>query len=458
MYPTYSTKEQPGSQSDYENSSRSATQTSNRHVSCIDRENSRNDAQNLYNVNTNKMACYDSADELKSPASEDYDSYCSDSEQGRWRLGADGSYLPDQPRGYGSLDRKTNTRDLMLPELRPSKFGSKRESHSDYRDSPYQIVDGPPPQSQGIADSRRDVITGGHLQKYDVPVSEELTSQGDNTSHNTSIPYIDCSQSSISMASSGTGAPWYDNKDTGQYVPPPQTSFVHQEVQHYEHGYHGYEPVPSRGSDMPYQAPLPNHQKQMTVTKYQNYVEVSKPFEMSDYFKYSERLRRQRVQDSPPMSVCSGPTSQSPHRQPHLGHPPPSSSSSSSPHHPESQLSQGQVQYHGQNQAPHSGSPAPYSSSRSRPSSPFLQPAYTQNEHVTYGKQPSPYCCPTQAGSQSNFIQTSYPHVTSQQSSPYQQHSPKHVAYQPPKPMTCQLVRDSPSHSATNKTITHRQV
>ncbi|KAK2163132.1 hypothetical protein LSH36_85g07063 [Paralvinella palmiformis] len=452
MYPTYSTKDQPSCQSDYENSARSATQMSNRHVSRIDRENCRNDAQNLYNVNTNKMTCYDSADELKSPASEDYDSYCSDSEQVRWRLGADGSYLPDQPRGYGSLDRKANARELMLSELRPSKFGSKRESHSDYRDSPYQIADAP--QTANIGDPRRDVISGGHLQKYDPSVSEEALSQaGDNALHNTSIPYIDCSQSSISMASSGTGAPWYDTREGGQYVPPAPTSFVRQEVQNYEHGYHGYEPLSSRGTDSPFQAPLPNQHNQMTVMKYQNYVEVSKPFQMSDYFKYSERLRRQRVQESPPTSVCGGPTSQSPHHQPpHLAQS--SSSSSSSPHHPDpSQPGQGRVQYHGQNQASHSGSPAPFSSSRSRPSSPFAQPAYAQNEHLAYGKQPSPY-------SQGSFVQTSYsPHIASQQSSPYQQHSPKHVAYQPPKPMTCQLVRDSPSHGVTtNKTVTHRQV
>lgn len=32
-----------------------------------------------------------------------------------------------------------------------------------------------------------------------------------------------------------------------------------------------------------------------TVQKYHNYIEISKPFEMSDFYKYSERLRRQRL-------------------------------------------------------------------------------------------------------------------------------------------------------------------
>ena len=35
--------------------------------------------------------------------------------------------------------------------------------------------------------------------------------------------------------------------------------------------------------------------QQMTVTKFQSYVEVSKPFEMSDFYKYSEKLRKQRT-------------------------------------------------------------------------------------------------------------------------------------------------------------------
>ena len=466
MYPTYSTKEQSGSQSDYENSTRSAPPPSNRHVSRIDRENQRNDVHNLYNVNSNKMACYESGDELKSPASEDYDSYCSDNEHAMWKYGPDGSYQGDghQPRGYGSLDRNTHPRD-MLSELSPSKFGSKRESHSDYRDSPYQAIE-MPPLPRNMAEPLREVPSNGHLHNYDGSVPGEVPgTPADNSSHNTSIPYIDCSQSSISVTSSNVGAQWYDPKDPGrggtQFESPPPAPFVRQEVQSYnDSGYRGYEQTPSRGVES-HQTGQNATQPKMTVTKYQSYVEVSKPFEMSDFYKYSERLRRQRVQESPPSSVGSGSTPQSPHHAVPLSH-----SSSTRTTHGQTGQGAGRPQYHSPGQTPHSGGSGctSSSSSRSRPSSPYSQHTYPPNDSTTYSKHSSPYpatVAPSSGGAQSSLVQTTYPahvHVAQQQSTPYQSHSPKHMAYQPPKPMACQPVRESPAHNSANKSLTHRQV
>ena len=56
------------------------------------------------------------------------------------------------------------------------------------------------------------------------------------------------------------------------------------------------------------ESPTGQQQQNMTVTKYQNYVEVSKPFEMADFYKYSEKLRRQRVGDSPGPNRLQSPT------------------------------------------------------------------------------------------------------------------------------------------------------
>ncbi|ELT98508.1 hypothetical protein CAPTEDRAFT_207600 [Capitella teleta] len=54
------------------------------------------------------------------------------------------------------------------------------------------------------------------------------------------------------------------------------------------------------------------------TTKYQNYVEVSKPFEMSDFYKYSEKLRRQRVNESPGYHSLGRSThTSSPYNSPH---------------------------------------------------------------------------------------------------------------------------------------------
>ena len=149
-------------------------------------------AHNLYNLNLNRTACYNSTDELKqSPVTsaaaaaaahhEQYDSFPTSQHQhyqqphhqhgsaggggggvhasshrGLPRTGSfesratnstsqHGAAVPNDTSYYsqhGSLDRERRQQQLppdhmIIPELIPSKFGSKRESHSDRRDSPY---------------------------------------------------------------------------------------------------------------------------------------------------------------------------------------------------------------------------------------------------------------------------------------------------------------------------------
>lgn len=196
MYPTYKVSSAASSQSEYDN---------------VDIQ-PQVPLHNLYNLNSHRTSRYDSCDELKSPP----------------------------PEVASPAD------EADMEALTPSRFGSKRESHSDYRDSPYYS-----PEPAG---------------EYGIPAAPSATPLPPGT-----IPFIDSSHSSLTSSASSAMAPPYP--------------------------YHG--PVePSSHPTSPVYTPTYNANYSgggdVSVTKYQNYVEVSKPFEMADVYKYSERRRRQQ--------------------------------------------------------------------------------------------------------------------------------------------------------------------
>ena len=136
-FPTFTS--QSSSQSEYYNLNGSAGQ--NRH--------GRSDQEVIHNL-YNSVSMYSSTDELKS---ESYDN-CDESEcmgsGGRvppkhgsfdstheLRMCEGGCYddYSSQPCYGGSLERNSS---LCLSNLTPSKFGSKRDSHTDYKDSQRQ--------------------------------------------------------------------------------------------------------------------------------------------------------------------------------------------------------------------------------------------------------------------------------------------------------------------------------
>ena len=278
MYPSYTqpTHSSNSSQSEYDNLE------GQQHPPAV---------HNLYNLNTHRTSRYDSCDELKSPASasseeqsEYYDSFI----EGRVPVPAPPAHILQQQQQQGQDSVNSGQGDQgSLQELTPSRFGSKRESHSDYRDSPYQIVDMPPPpanlqyRDQDLPPPPREAYydgggTVGH-QEYGIPSSTEVPHQPGN------IPYIDSSQSSLASS----GSVQYPYRGQGGYESDPSSP--------------AYPPVTHVPTQSPYEAYPPHSgntppppRETVSVTKYQNYVEVSKPFEMADAYKYSERRRKQQ--------------------------------------------------------------------------------------------------------------------------------------------------------------------
>lgn len=433
---------------------------------------------NLYNINTNQTARYDSADELKTPGSEDERSYIDESE--RLRLPSkhgslEGAYrrksreVPDLTR-YGSLEYNLQERNnYNLPQLIPSRFGSKRESTAaDCGESNYQIIDMPPPPP-GLRESDTDSMSqsGSSTQDFPPPPPPAELMAGytqcnsgptDQDSGHSSVrsSYMETNQhsqshSSVHGGSMNSSQQWYECGDSPPNLrqqPPPHTP-------HYE-----VPPQTFVAQDSMYQrethaATDKSPQQVMTVTKYQSYVEVSKPFEMSDFYKYSERLRKQRTvqtRQHKMEAVLSGEelqanaNSQNASFQEDLDQSQNTSGLYSGGAHGSSRYPPSYVS------SPGSMSPGSYGSPV-RPSSPFTTGArsgspFSHSHDGSYSMQKVTVRTRTPYSVQSSLV--SYHSQTYQGSTPsppVAQQSPRQMPYTPPQPQTCEPILDSPSSS-----------
>ena len=455
-------------------------------------QSERDNYHNMYNISSSNTTHYNSADELKSPEEmkEYYDSFREDgynqayspAKQAEWSepYKRAGSTEPEPAGHYGSLDRNIPPLPhTQESDLEPTKFGSKRESHSDYKESVYHM--------EGMGDPRMHPVSGGGYETstghYIPPAQGQQTagylpgtpaaphghstpehqpgyppppphpaphgtpshgSQSQVSQSTSSLPYIDSSSSQSSIHSAASHH-WNDPRDFAKgrfnsHTPimnnvesppirsaPSSVSWQGGRVPQQDTGPSG---EPDGGGE--YQPP----QNNMTITKFQSYVEVSKPFEMSDFYKYSEKLRKQRVSDT------GVPTASNP------GTP------AGTPQTPTSHGAWTPGGY-----APgREPSPCSQQSSRSRPSSPYSH--CSDGSHPTQPTTPSsplpnhPNWTPrTQySGVQSNLVQTSSYHGGSGTATPPPHQSPRHMAYQPPKPQTCDAVDESLEDSSTPRT------
>ncbi|XP_059151029.1 FERM domain-containing protein 4A-like isoform X3 [Physella acuta] len=262
--------------------------------------------------------------------------------------------------------------------------------------------------------------------------------------------------------------------DTARTIPiqriesPTSTSPVPQ----YSQSYQPASPV-SSGPSSPRSPATHASSALVTVTRLQPHTEVTKPYEISDFYRYSEKLRRQRLIDqyhrqligADPTSRSSSPLSvESDGHSSHSGSASQHSASSShthqSPaHHPFSTSNLKQ---------PTRGPQQPYNRSVSAPLS-SIQPSYF-SQQVT-----SPTSHHAQPVSPSSHPGLSYPdgQITSSSSSySVKSHGPnlqyamqsstsykiqqvhssaKHTMYQPPQPMTCKPVRNPSSYIPENQ-------
>ena len=279
MYPTFSMRSQSQSsnQSEYDNvSSGYSSRSRVEEDGCPSRETT----HNLYNINTTQTMRYDSADELKTPEEMEERSF-SESHSERLRL----------PSKHGSLDGAYNKRRAP-GSLELSRYGSLEGQLSDTSGQEADLKYGGKPDAE-YSDSVAPLTEGmTHLGRDSE--SDSMSQSGSSTHEYPRVAYREQAYSSgqtyqsyESYSSVTSGTPhWYesDSPTVARQQPPPHTpqyevptqTFVQEQAQYTREAVN----IP---------------QQQMTVTKYQSYVEVSKPFEMSDYYKYSEKLRKQRT-------------------------------------------------------------------------------------------------------------------------------------------------------------------
>ncbi|XP_056000425.1 FERM domain-containing protein 4A-like isoform X4 [Ostrea edulis] len=258
---------------------------------------------NMYNLNTQRTSHYESTDEIKTPTNSEFSENVM---TGYGKSDIPPKYedyrKPIHQGHYGSLERNLRRRERwsyrdrqlsdsdsnVMTDLEPSKFGSKRNSQSEY----------------DLVSTRNSVI--------EVPVKHEGTVTPKHQRHKS--------------------APWEDSAFT---EPSPIIRSPDQQDNSFEN--HCYSPRLHEGtaffgskgpnsvndqSFYPNRSDSPHYTKQsnavVTVTKIQphrNVEVISKPFEMSDFYKYSEKMRRQRYIEQYQQQLMGGSRCSSPSQQ-----------------------------------------------------------------------------------------------------------------------------------------------
>ena len=476
----------------------------------------------MYNIQSLSTCRYDSGDELKSNSSVNTDDeFTEEHPHSSLRFPSKHGSL-DRRRhdsgeqhegGYRSLERNKSA-PIILPELQPSKYGSKRESTAEYNDSKFHLVEMPPEggivfQGYSAGESDTDLPPppppiahqygpGPHGDgSYPPPppamhgdcgyppppphhVEQRQPGDGSGKYHPSGYP------------PGGVDQQWYESgiksgadstePQVRQANPPRTPVFETPPLQFVQQ-----DPPPMQ------QTYAHTESQQMTVTKFQSYVEVSKPFEMSDFYKYSEKLRKQRTVEKRQQrleAVLAGQAIPSPQGTPgQRGQADGSVYSSGTP----SPQGAGAARYHGYPLASPSspGSMSPggstYSSASgsvnqgqqgspalrhrsSRSSSPFMDGSgyrapSSPNPGASYPTRgvrgPAAASYGIHSSSTTSYSSSSHSSYHSHQMS-YQTSSSvvapptKQVVYQPPAPQTCTPITQSPNISTSNNTTPNR--
>lgn len=314
MYPglvnrSHSSGSNMSNQSEYENV------RSNNRYDTGSQDSGFSSANNMYNLMTQRKSHYDSTDVLQTPTNkepyENFDTAFDDKLQLSSRHGSlDGSYGKSlSPLNYGSLERNPKRRnehwdrrdrkfsdsekDLNLQDLEPSKYGSKRNSRSEY----------------DLSTPRNSLV--------EVPVTHEASphTRSNNYRRDSGRWQDTCKPEPSPIIKSPSQQQTNSEYTSSQcYSPRGHEGSFHG---HSGGKYSDYSPVPKR-----IESPHVQSSALVTVTKlqpHQSVEVVSKPFEMSDFYKYSEKIRRQRMIDQyqqqlmgvERLSRCSSPSQHS---------------------------------------------------------------------------------------------------------------------------------------------------
>ncbi|ESO99365.1 hypothetical protein LOTGIDRAFT_158452 [Lottia gigantea] len=409
MYPTLTNRSQSSSsnQSEYDN-----MRSGGRLEGSLDSGFS--SANNMYNITSQQKSHYDSTDRLKSPVHGTYDKTLTTkhgSLEGAYRKKTNKS-----GNSYGSLERNRNKKKDYSNNSGHyndprSHYGGKRESGSEYSDP-----ETPTPNTSHCVEvpvhhetdeshyyTTKQFLYGDSFTSQDLSPLPPTSPRKEYTDHVLREHVNEQSYSPRTYESS------YSRSERRAYSPT------------YEHN------VSSSSINVKRIESQPSASKLVTVKQFQPHTEVSKPYELSDFYKYSERLRRQRQVDVyqkqligvDRLSRCSTPSQSSD------GDYASNTSQTSQPGSP--YRSTTHANYRGDYQQAYSPGPA----------SPDISTSTTYHSVKAPGIQ---YATKTVYKSQ---------HIESG--------APKHSTYQAPRPMTCQPVKNMYSTSASPSPVSSRQ-
>ena len=454
---------------------------------------------NMYGVSSRRTSRYDSNKDLVSPSDSHregidtvFDNKLSlQSKHGSLEnTSAYNSRKP--PHGYGSLERnlrkKSDRRyerkhsdtdtNTNYNDLTPAKFGSKRTSQSEYdlssKGSEFSSVnssDFPSSSRKYSYDSRTPstdysssrtpsvdysyksdhytptmsrklievpVMHEGYSSRSDRPHGNEYHSQSRTGWHEPvsmePSPMIRSPTKSQSDNYLSAGKSRTDQYGSGDCYSPRNYEGSRQKSHHTE--------LCVKPVESPYSLPQATSSKIVTIAKSSPHLEVSKPFEMTDFFKYSERLRRLRLveqyqqelmgsRSNSPSHHSSDSDSQSPYHKPHP-HPAPA----------HSQFRSG-------------SNPSPINSPLSSRHMKFAPIGSPEGDHTSYGNSVVSQTY-NQGGVSTTMSRVQYTVQSHSGQVLYkaQHHSSKQTHYQPPQAMKCNPVRDS-SQVAMGNSVSH---
>ena len=390
------------------------------------------------------------------------------------------------PHGYGSLERnlrkKTDRRyerkhsdtdtNTNYNDLTPAKFGSKRTSQSEYdlssKGSEFSSVnnsDSPSSSRKFSYDSRTpstdysssrtpsvdysyksDHNTPTFSRKLiEVPVMHEgYSSRSDNHHSNHSQSRTGWHDAAATEPSPIIRSPIKSHSDNYLSAGKSRTEQYGSGDCYSPRGYEGsrqkshHSELSVKPMESPHLLPQATSSKIVTIAKSSPHLEISKPFEMTDFFKYSERLRRLRLveqyqqelmgsRSSSPSHHSSESDPQSPYHRPHP-HPAPA----------HSQFRSG-------------SNPSPINSPLSSRHMKFAPIRSQDGDHSSYGNSvvSQTYNQDGVSTTMSRVQYTVQSH-TGQVLYKAQHHSSKQTHYQPPTAMKCNPVRDSPQVTMGN--------
>ncbi|XP_041348053.1 FERM domain-containing protein 4B-like isoform X3 [Gigantopelta aegis] len=429
MYPTFTSRSHSSSsnQSEYDN-----MRTGGRLEGSQDSGFS--SANNMYNITTQRTSHYDSADQIRTSNSSvngpNENVFHNDSLNLPSKHGSlERAHRKQCVQKYNSLERNAkgdyySKEECKVQELKPSRFGSKRQSETEYEvekpcSSPPHMVEVPVHHERN-QHADRTVVYGGHNQHYGGSVSMEPS------------PVVQSPNQERVEATGRSNSPqFYSPRGyEGSY------SWTERSVRSptgYEHNVN-VQRVESPSSTTP---PTPQASTLVTVTRLQPHMEMTKPYEIADFYKYSERLRKQRLIDryqkqllgTDRLSRCSTPSQHSSDNESsHSG----STTYQGVPHSP-------QYPTYGLPHSPLYGSPqSPVYGSPQSPSYGLPQPGYSQPLSPQGSREEtSSYHSMKSHGP---GMQYSVQSVSSYKTQ-HIQSAARHTTYQPLQRMTCEPLK-----------------